>query len=72
MCRGKDGGGGGSMNDNLPNSILRNAILPYANLPNAILPNTSLPKALWSFRSIIRLQISSRYYKVDLKYLWTI
>ena len=44
----------------------------HDNLPNSISPNTNLPNALWSFRSIIRLQISSRYYKDDLKYLWTI
>ena len=49
------------LHDNLPNAILPNAILP-----NAILPNTKLPNALWSFRSIIRLQISRCYFKDDL------
>ena len=49
--------------DNLPNSFLRNAILP----------NAILPRAFWSFRSIIRLQFSSRYYKDVLKFfMWTV
>ena len=47
------------LHDNLPNSILTNAILP----------NTNIHNALWSFRSIIRFQICSRFYKDDLKYL---
>ena len=44
------------------------AIHPIPFYQTAILPNSNLPNALWSFRAIIRLQISGRYYKDVLKY----
>ena len=45
------------------------AILPNTILPSAILPNTNYPMPFDLFVLIIRLQISRRYYKDDLKYL---
>ena len=52
---------GGELSEN---AKIPNVIIPIANMPNAIIPNV-----LWYFCSIIRQQITSRYYPYVLTYL---
>ena len=44
-------------------------VLPHVNIPNAVIPNAIIPNAFWYFRSMIRLQISRRYYQEVLTHL---